>query len=95
MLSHNSGYGSQSTKSMNLRPWTVLAFICGFSGSAQEITSCRYKVERKWKEEVLTTQQRTNRILTREEIVILGKKIIQDEDYQIFNLRFVQAIHFV
>ena len=43
---HNSGYGSYSTEPSYLRPFAVMAFICGFSG---EKILCRF-IEQKWKE---------------------------------------------
>ena len=43
---HNSGYGSTSTTPSYLRPFAVLAFICGFNGNK----TLRRVVEQKWKE---------------------------------------------
>ena len=43
---HNSGYGSSSTHPAYLRPFGVLAFICGFNGEKP----LRRYVEQKWKE---------------------------------------------
>ena len=43
---HNSGHGSLSTEPAYLRPFCVMAYICGFNG---EKTLRRF-VEQKWKE---------------------------------------------
>ena len=43
---HNSGHGSSSTEPAYLRPFGVLAFICGFNGEKP----LRRYVEKKWKE---------------------------------------------
>ena len=42
---HNSGYGSEGTSPLELRPYAVFAYICGFDGNFQ----LRYHVEREWK----------------------------------------------
>ena len=43
---HNSGYGSTSTAPSYLRPFAVMAYICGFDGNK----TLRCYVEQKWKE---------------------------------------------
>ncbi len=43
---HNSGYGSLSTEPSYLRPFAVMAFICGFNGEK----NLRRFIEQKWKE---------------------------------------------
>ena len=45
--SHNSGYGSNSTCPTHLRPFTVLAYICGFNDNR----SMLLYVEKAWKQE--------------------------------------------
>jgi hypothetical protein len=42
---HNSGYGSTSTDSPLLRPFAILAYICGFDNSRElcEHTECKWK----------------------------------------------------
>lgn len=42
---HNSGYGSSSTENHNLRPFAMMAYICGFSGNRDLM----YSIEQKWK----------------------------------------------
>ena len=43
---HNSGHGSSSTTPSYLRPFAVMAYICGFDGSRP----LRLFIEKKWKE---------------------------------------------
>ena len=44
---HNNGYGgAQSTAPVYLRPFAVMAYICGFDG---EKTELRFHMERQWK----------------------------------------------
>lgn len=43
---HNSGYGSQSTTPSYLRPFALMAYICGFNGERSEL---RLHMERQWK----------------------------------------------
>ena len=43
---HNSGYGSESTAPAELRPYAIMAYICGFDG---ENLSLRLHIEREWK----------------------------------------------
>ena len=43
---HNSGYGSSSTESPLLRPFAILAYICGFDNNRE----LREHAERKWKQ---------------------------------------------
>ena len=43
---HNSGFGSTSTTSSHLRPFAVMAYICGFNGNK----TLRCFVEHKWKQ---------------------------------------------
>ena len=43
---HNSGYGSSSTEPSYLRPFAVIAYICGFNGER----TLRRHIEQKWKE---------------------------------------------
>jgi predicted GIY-YIG superfamily endonuclease len=43
---HNTGHGSQQTASPMLRPWALLAFVCGFDGDRHLMLS----FERQWKE---------------------------------------------
>lgn len=43
---HNCGYGSSSTEPIHLRPFAVMAYICGFEGCDTMMLS----IERKWKE---------------------------------------------
>lgn len=44
---HNSGVGSSSTEPLHLRPYAVLAYICGFGKNRERM----FSMERKWKEE--------------------------------------------
>ena len=43
---HNSGSGASSTEPSYLRPFAVIAYICGFDGQRP----LREYIERKWKE---------------------------------------------
>ena len=43
---HNSGFGSSSTAPSYLRPFAVMAYICGFNGER----NLRRFIEQKWKE---------------------------------------------
>ena len=43
---HNSGHGAIGTQSQQLRPFAVLAYICGFDGNRY----FRESIERKWKQ---------------------------------------------
>ena len=91
---HNSGYGSKSTQSIHLRPWTLLGFICGFKGSKSEINHYRYKVEKIWKQKITEYKETTNTIITSEDIVLIGKKLITDDLFCFLNLKFVQTVQF-
>ena len=42
---HNSGYGSNSTAHISLRPFALFAYVCGFDGNVQ----LRRHFEREWK----------------------------------------------
>ena len=44
---HNSGVGSVSTEPLHLRPYALLAYICGFNSNRELL----YYIERRWKEE--------------------------------------------
>jgi hypothetical protein len=46
LRSHNSGYGSSSTEPVHLRPFALMAFICGFDGRKR----LREFVEYMWKQ---------------------------------------------
>jgi hypothetical protein len=80
---------------MHLRPWIILAFICGFSGTKEQMKINRFKVEHAWKTEVSNLQQITNTPLTREEIFLVEKKLVQNEEYQHLHLKFVQTIQYI
>ena len=43
---HNNGYGAQTTSPVSLRPYSVMAYICGFDGEKKQL---RYHIERQWK----------------------------------------------
>jgi predicted GIY-YIG superfamily endonuclease/molybdopterin converting factor small subunit len=43
---HNSGYGSESTAPEHLRPYGIMAYICGFEDGKKEL---RLHLERSWK----------------------------------------------
>jgi predicted GIY-YIG superfamily endonuclease len=43
---HNNGYGAHGTAPLYLRPFAVMAYICGFDG---EKTQLRFHMERQWK----------------------------------------------
>ena len=47
MKAHNSGSGSLSTESIHLRPFALMAYICGFEGHNKVQ---REYIERRWKE---------------------------------------------
>ena len=44
LRSHNSGRGSSSTTPMNLRPYALFAYICGFDSNEN-----LFSVENQWK----------------------------------------------
>ena len=44
---HNSGNGAVATAPAYLRPFALLAYICGFGGGRRDL---RYFIESKWKE---------------------------------------------
>ena len=44
---HNSGNGAVATAPAYLRPFALLAYICGFGGERRDL---RYFIESKWKE---------------------------------------------
>lgn len=45
IIRHNSGFGSRSTTKENLRPFAIMAYICGF-GRNRELM---FSIEQKWK----------------------------------------------
>ena len=45
IVQHNSGYGSRSTEDFRLRPFAMMAYICGFGGDRDLM----YSIEEKWK----------------------------------------------
>jgi hypothetical protein len=47
LRAHNAGYGATSTEPTHLRPYALLAYVCGFGGGR---TDLRFYIENKWKE---------------------------------------------
>lgn len=45
---HNSGNGSTLTTPLHLRPYAIIAFICGFDGNK----ILRRQIERQWQEKM-------------------------------------------
>ena len=43
---HNSSHGSQQTADSSLRPWALLAFVCGFDGNRSQML----QFERRWQQ---------------------------------------------
>ena len=77
---HNSGYGSSSTEPSYLRPFAVMAYICGFNN--QE--TLRLYIERKWKEKI--NYLKRNGINDNRQWARSGNDIIQNINEDSFNI---------
>ena len=69
---HNSGCGAEQTSSISLRPWALLAYVCGFNGNENKFRL----FENKWieaKQRLLSDKTRQASV---EAIVRLAKEII-------------------
>ena len=69
---HNSGYGSEGTSPLELRPYAVFAYICGFDGNRQ----LRYHVEREWK--VKRDRLATRGVSCQKSFAQSGQQIIEE-----------------
>jgi hypothetical protein len=76
---HNSGYGSLSTEPSYLRPFAVMAFICGFNGEK----NLRRFIEQKWKEKRDSLAQ--NGINDIRRWAHCGNEVIENLDETAFN----------
>ena len=82
---HNSGYGSKQTSSHIHRPWALLAYVVGFSGSV----SSRKAFESQWK----TARLSHTNGLNADETANLAKQVISNRKRENSNeeLRFVRT----
>ena len=53
LLQHNSGNGAKFTTPLNLRPWALFSFVCGFDGNKQQM---KY-FESKWQQKMKSAQR--------------------------------------
>ena len=96
---HNSGFGSKQTTSSSLRPWALMAFVCGFGG-------CRHAhqhFETLWRKERIMFRQNNGRAPTLDQLADLAKVVMlqfQNTDNNCFlisqsfpplDLRFVKC----
>ena len=51
---HNSGYGSQTTTPLSLRPFRLFAYVCGFGGDRE----LRFQFEKSWQNLRITERMR-------------------------------------
>ena len=84
LLQHNSGYGSTRICPSYLRPFALMAYICGFTGENQKRLRCQ--IERSWKIKrnyLIDHGQRDPRIWARsgEEVIA---DVVNDGTYNIF-----------
>lgn len=86
LRSHNSGHGSQGSTSVNLRPWSVVAFVMGFDGKRWP----RRHFERQWKE---LRDKYGGDGCTVGKIVELGEYLANQKNREFgLNLRFVHCM---
>ena len=84
---HNSGFGATQTAPESLRPWAVMAYICGFQGSENHFR----RVENDWIA-AKNRQLRLNRSATASDIVSIGHAIMENyNNIDNLQLRFVHA----
>jgi len=86
---HNSGWGSRQTASPTLRPWALLAFVCGFDGRRY----CMEEFERQW-EHKREIHMRRQRHLTAYQIADLARSVISefsDGPLSFLDLRYVKT----
>jgi len=86
---HNNGTATEQTASNHLRPWGLLAFVVGFdSGSRQN----RRTFEGAWKARRDTTaQQRPGGVLSPDEILQVGRDLLESPTWSALPLRLVIA----
>jgi hypothetical protein len=83
---HNTGYGANQTRAIQLRPWAILAFIVGFDGNDQNYI----QVEENWIARKQT--QVRNGVATVESIHNIGKEVTLDfNEAHAAMLRFVSC----
>ena len=72
LRANNSGHGALATEPSFLRPYALLAYICGFGGGRNDL---RYYIERKWKER--RDEFIGNGVIDVREIAMGGNEVIQ------------------
>ena len=71
---HNSGYGSQTTIPLTLRPYALLAYVCGFEGNK----TLRQRFEASWKRK--RDEERMRGVTDLRQIARLGSWVIQETE---------------
>ena len=85
---HNRAVGSKQTADSRLRPWSLVAFVCGFEGKKTRM----FAFERDWQMKRDRMLQR-RQVRTVAQIADLGRSVMEDwrEENIDLELRYVQA----
>ena len=91
---HNSGYGSESTAPAHLRPYGIMAYICGFDG---DNLSLRLHIERQWK--LVRNQMKVNGNNDPRQWARAGETVIQsvnnNESFNVTSMDLRLVCHFI
>jgi predicted GIY-YIG superfamily endonuclease len=82
---HNSGKGSEQTKSPTLIPWGLLAFVTGFNGDRVALRC----FEEVWEEKRLTLFRRQTGEITAQQIISEGTNLMSSDPFHTMGLRIV------
>lgn len=82
---HNSGCGSEQTRSPLLIPWGLLAFVTEFNFDLEALCS----FEQVWEERRLSVFRRQRGHITAQEVVAQGTNLMSSDPFHTLGLRMV------
>jgi hypothetical protein len=84
---HNSGIGASQTANQSLRPWALLAYVCGFDGSREK----RKSFEKDWQDARGRIKRGVGSHYTANETITAAMVVMDNGLYTNTDLRLVQC----